>query len=451
MSRLVLALRRLFTRREAEPGDYARVGAYGFDVAGFELPTAPVRVSPGAEVEFIRLSDAASLGRFSGLIVPSGVFEDIREGGWVYGRRLEIQVDEQLLSQRWKEVSNLLVEGGWVCFLIRKLYQNIVYDSVHYDVRDKDLSKRCLQGNGIDWAPSRETMIDVSTSEPEFEPYLKRYGLASTTLVLSHEFNELPAPVMFSGKRIVGLGLRSGLFFLPFGTGQSDAGSAASISMEVCDAIMGFRRRVQGPSVAWLDDLQFSGERSRIEALRSLDSQREALEIELAKYRGYKRVLIQSGDELRTSVLRILQDYFSLKIDAVDEGREDGRILNSDGSTFCFVEVKTRKGAVHREDVAQVDFNRSRARADKRTPGLLVVNCDTALETVTDRQIAQPPKDQIAYARTLNVLVLRTIDLLFLMLYLEPLSGRGIFLQDQLRQGGGWLNAGPDGYELKSA
>jgi hypothetical protein len=46
------------------------------------------------------------------------------------------------------------------------------------------------------------------------------------------------------------------------------------------------------------------------------------------------------------------------------------------------------------------------------------------------------------------VLVVRTIDLLYLMRHLEAEPDRRDKFLGLLRSGGGWISAGPSGYEL---
>ena len=67
------------------------------------------------------------------------------------------------------------------------------------------------------------------------------------------------------------------------------------------------------------------------------------------------------------------------------------------------------------------------------------------MQGVHETQIAA---EHIRHARKLNVLLVRTIDLLYLMRHLEAESERRAKVLGLLRSGGGWLSAGPAGYEL---
>ena len=57
-------------------------------------------------------------------------------------------------------------------------------------------------------------------------------------------------------------------------------------------------------------------------------------------------------------------------------------------------------------------------------------------------------RDTIRHAKTMNVLIVRTIDLLFLMRHFENETERGKLLLKLLNSGGGWLKADSTEYKI---
>ena len=88
--------------------------AYGFDQAGFDVPTEMVAVESNAEVIFPRLSDQLNLDSADGVIIPQGIFEDLHISAFS-----SVRVNQTLLQDRLREVFNLVREGKWVCFLFK--------------------------------------------------------------------------------------------------------------------------------------------------------------------------------------------------------------------------------------------------------------------------------------------------------------------------------------------
>jgi len=98
--------------------------------------------------------------------------------------------------------------------------------------------------------------------------------------------------------------------------------------------------------------------------------------------------------------------------------------------------------------VNQVDSHRERLGLTDAVPGLLLINNQMDVPGIAKRQATQVALEQVRHARRMNVLIVRTIDLLHLMRHLEDdVDKRAKFLA-LVRGGGGWLAADASGYRI---
>jgi hypothetical protein len=131
----------------------------------------------------------------------------------------------------------------------------------------------------------------------------------------------------------------------------------------------------------------------------------------------------------------------------VDEGREDFKIV--DAKTVVAVgEAKGTNGGIKRDHINQVDSHRERLGLTDAVPGLLLINNQMDVSGIAKRGETQVALEQVRHARRMNVLIARTIDLLYLMRYLEDDVDKRAKLLALIRGGGGWLAAGPSGYRI---
>ncbi len=73
-------------------------------------------------------------------------------------------------------------------------------------------------------------------------------------------------------------------------------------------------------------------------------------------------------------------------------------------------------------------------------PGILLINNEMSIEGITQRLATAVAEEQIKHAQNFNVLIVRTIDLLFLMKHFENDPERKDKLLKLLSSGGGWLS-----------
>jgi hypothetical protein len=411
------------------------VVAYGFDRLGFTLPKAPVPSRDGA-LEWQAYDDTRHLDRADGLIIPQGIFESLEEVH-AYNSYTKISCDEPLMLQREKEVSSVIKNGGWVCFLVRE----IVDEQLHgYDPVNSDLCKRLLNGIRV-----RRHLLDspstvVTAVRDEFKSYIDRYGVARTTFSTQGQVSGLQVLAKV-GQHAVGFQVGGCQFFLPFHTTNMTA--LHDITTLVAEAVAAYRRKTSVTLPGWVNAaFSFSEERALIQRRAALTDELKALETQIEEWTQYKTILVTSGELLRTRLIALLERYFGLKVDPIDGGREDFKILTPDGSGIAAVgECKGINGGVRREHISQADAHRGRQDLTPSTPGFLVVNTQMNIPSFENRQRTGVVPEHVRYARSQNVLVMRAIDLLKLMAQLEghDAADRGQELLRLLASGGGWL------------
>jgi len=240
------------------------------------------------------------------------------------------------------------------------------------------------------------------------------------------------------------------LFFLPFHTTRPDPETANDIVKTVTRAVVDYQQKTVLQVPDWADELQFQRELALTNEIGLLEKTLAEKETELAGWREYKAVLTTSGVLLKRVVVTALEQYFELRIDELDEGAEDARVLDRDGDCLAFVEIKGTKRGITREQVNQVDSHRDKSGLAVSVPGMLIINNQMSVVGIEKRLSTSVESDHIKHAKNLNVLIVRTIDLLLLMKKIEDSSvdERKQELLRLINSGGGWLCANSEGYKL---
>jgi hypothetical protein len=147
----------------------------------------------------------------------------------------------------------------------------------------------------------------------------------------------------------------------------------------------------------------------------------------------------------------MLRSFFGVRVDALEEFREDAKILDDTGEVIAFVEIKGTKGGIKREHINQVDSHRERAGLSSSVSGVLIINNEMSVGGIKERFETTVPGEQIDHAKKLNVLIIRTIDLLFIIRQFEDIPNKTEKFLELLRGGGGWLKATPTDYQIISS
>ena len=424
------------------------VVAYGFDAIGFQPLIDTTNINTTVKFEHLGTND--SLDNADGVIIPQGIFENIgKTTGFYSGSYTEVSVRKDLLLETERQILNLLNDGKWLCFLIGEIVDTVPHGYSERDISDTDLCKNFLNMCGV-----RRVSVDGLTALDakynEFIKYVREYRVAKTILELPSSGDIESRILVECSNKVVGVEFHKSIFFLPFHTSKRDGETLISIVTTVCNAIFDYRQKLRESFPEWLGDFRFNCEESLQLEIESHLEEASTLQSKLKKWGGYKSILTTSGEILRDKVIVILEDFFGVKVDPVDQGKEDAKVIDDNSATLCFLETKGTKTGIKREYVNQVDSHRERNEVAPSVPGVLFINNEMGVVGVEKRLRTEVPEEQIVHARRLNVLIIRTIDLLFLMRLLEdkPLEVRKGKLLKIFNSGGGWLEVSSDSYDV---
>jgi len=427
-----------------------RVAAYGFDEAGFRSPSGQSESSwetDSTVITWVPYQDPQRLDQFDAVITPQGIFEEISYRDTFTGTRGVVKCDRDLLLERDRQVRNLAEKGGWICILVEAVVDEVPDGSGYgrETVDDSDLCKLILNALRVRRQPYTKGLSGCRAVRNEFIEYVRNHGIAKT--IFEARDRNSTTSLIEHGSAQVGIEVARQFFFLPFVGSRREFELAKEVISVAVDSVAAYRLKTNEEVPPWTDQLRFARETELLQ--RSKQVQKELSEIlaEFAKWRRYKRLLATSGDLLKRDVVEVLRDFFGLRVDPIDELKEDFKILGKD-AVACMGEVKGTNGGLKREHVNQVDSHRERAGLDKNIPGLLIINSQMEVLSIDERLKAQVAKEQIAHASAMNVMVMRTIDFLYFMGRLEASADRGEKLLAILRGGGGWLRADAEDYRL---
>jgi hypothetical protein len=198
----------------------------------------------------------------------------------------------------------------------------------------------------------------------------------------------------------------------------------------------------------WVSRFSFEKESKLTEKREHLLAEVENINSEILKYSQYKKILLGSGDILVEHVACVLRDGFSFKINSDDELKEDLKILNDKNEPLIFVEIKGTNRGVKREYINQTDSHRDRAGLDSTFPSLLLINTHIKNSASIEEKDQIVPDDQVKHAVKSGVLILRTLDLLYLLGHIDSGNISQQELIEIFRNNVGWLRAGPDKWEI---
>lgn len=417
---------------------------YGFDKAGLSIPPAVDR--PEYRIEGLPYGSPEIPANTKGLILASGIFEHVQYTTGYMGRRAaSVTCDRENLLIVDRHVTNVLKSGGWIVILVREIVDEFPSGDGYngtFVADDTDLAKRIL--TGIQRRRYSEGTGSVAPKRDEFGAYIKRWGIAKTLFG-----NPEGARVLaVAGEQVVGFEYGARVYVLPFMATSTSSEHAKELGETLVRGVLDYRRKMLVHLPDWVGDFQFVGE---AELRREQSVLRERLlEVDsgLETWEKNKIVLVSSGTILKDALVEILKTFFGFSVDTLDEGRDDFKIIDDARAPIVIGEVKGTNGGVKREHINQVDSHRERLGLGADVPGLLVINNQMDITGIAKRHEAQVAQEQVRHARHHNVLVVRTIDLVYLMRHLEvDLERREKFL-GLLRGRGGWLSAGPSGYEV---
>lgn len=424
---------------------------YGFDRIGFDIKKPVKKRIKQFNIHFIPFKDDQPLDSADGVIMPQGIFEvfESYSSRW-RGSYVNVQIYKDLLLHREREIFNLIKNGKWVCYIVGEITDSVTsgqFGIETKDVHDTDLCKRTLNAlrirrNAIEGNPYLHCKVD------EFRKFIEKYGVAKTEFEIPKDNNDEFKILIESNDITSGFEFQKKLFFIPAHFVNISNNALFTMAEELTEAIFNYIAKRQLDTPPWLSEIKFAKESILSDKLNKLRKKEIDIEKKLTQFQNYKAILTTSGDILHELISKILHEYFLIRIDSSDNKKEDIKVLNEKGDIIAFVEVKGTKRSVKREYINQVDSHRERAGVTNETHGILIINNEMSIEGIENRKEAVIAKEQIIHATNMNVLIIRTIDLLNLMLLLEKDQDRKSRFLSIVLNNSGWLKVESNKYDI---
>lgn len=417
---------------------------YGARETGYRLDDYKIKDSKNnLNIHIKRLNDKIDFNKADVIIIPSGVFEKIEPKFSFGSSEYEIGFNQGLISEYEKKIIDAIGNGKIVIFLLQRITKRINGSNINHT----DLVKKLLVGV----FPESIGCSPVSTTKSEnkfFNEYVSEYGVANTLIKLDR--NEFHALVK-SGSNVYGFCTPSKrLFFMPFHTNNfSDEGLlnlTSLISKSVIEYVDDSGRLLP----EWFSDFSFDKEVEIINEIERLESELVSNKEKLLTYDNLKKMLGSKGTGLENLVVDCLRDYFGLNVDSYDEKLDDFSILDEDSNFLISGEVKGVNGGCARSHLSQIVNNISMKKYPVNTRGILIINDNMKAQSLEEKVGSSVSNDCLKFAEINNLLILRTIDVLYLMKKMEfiEVKERKESILKILLGGPGWYRVDENTEEL---
>lgn len=395
--------------------------AFGFDRINPHEKREPIETEEYV-IRHVDFDSPECLDAGDALILPSDIFEDITRRHSLYGSYNSHNCDDAKLAQREKELFRLFDKKGWVCFLLGHLG-----NGESEDRKSDDLARR-IANRTFQWTTPCKPYPHLKSKTDEFNAFFNQYGIARTELTPPYRNTQLRVLATDSREQKTYAAEVSGRsFFLPLKT-LSSPGELSALLASAAAAIILYKKRNDLYLPAWVEEIRFKGEERLSEEREALQRKIQDATLELAKWERYKAILTASGKSLNQVVVDVLREYFGLNLKSDEAYIEDAMIHSQDGKACIYVvEIKGVTAGIKREHINQLDSHRERLGHDDLLPGLLIINDFSDTPGIESRKAKPIDQQHIAHAKRTNVRILRTVNLLDLMLESEHLTDRATF------------------------
>lgn len=417
-----------------------KILVYGIDKKGLNLPENEIKTR-NYTLFFEAFTTTKKFSDYDGVILFKGIFEKFEyEYDVLDGRYLTHEYKRNELDKRKKEADLLLKEkGGFLCFLLDDSFIDEKYQRT-------DLAKQFLNYPQLK-RKNTERITELNILSDEFREFLKRYGAASSYFVNENNSIDFRKLVMLSGYS-VGMIINKNSYFLPTLIPNNTPEIILEYFKHLSNGLVSSYNKLQESIPQWTKEFSFVEEKEIIKQKEKAKLQLEKLNKKQTELDKFKSILVLSGDTLVENVALTFKDGFGISVDCTDEFREDLKLLDEKSKPFSLCEVKGTNKGVKREHINQADSHRERSGYDEKFPSLLVMNTHIKNARSIEEKYQEIAIEQIRHAAKMNVLVLRTIDLLgILQLYLAG-SIKKDDIKKLLTNNCGWLRVEEETYSI---
>jgi len=422
---------------------------YGVEKRGLKEPSQEIS-NRNFKLIFEPFTTEKRFNDFDGVILFQGIFETYQyEHSYYDGEYLVHSYDRNALDKRKKELKLLIEKGGFVCFILHKPFVDSYYRSgfATEDLSGTDLCKYSLNFSSFYRKDFSKRTTHVSSVRDEFTRFLELYGAASSYFENFNSGIEL-RDIAKVNRSTVGMILLDREFFVPSLLPENTDERIFEYFTLLAEALASSFNKLRLEIPSWIAQFCFEKESTLSDKKQQLLEEIENIDATLANYTQYKKILLGSGEILVEHVATVLGSLFSFNINSDDELKEDLKILNENNEPLIFVEVKGTNRGVKREYINQTDSHRDRAGLDSTFPSLLLINTHIKNSASLEDKDQTIPEDQIKHAVKIGVLILRTLDLLFLLKQKDSGKISQKELIEMFSKNVGWLRASSEHWEI---
>ncbi|WP_223514774.1 hypothetical protein [Pseudomonas sp. GL-R-26] len=392
---------------------YYKIMVYGAEQKYLKLPDDVLKAK-NFEIHYCPLKALERFNDYDGVVVFNQTFEsfEVFNGSW--GESIRHRHNSNEMDKRQKELQLLQRKGGFVCFLMD---DSFIDNTSSGNYQNTDLSKVCLNKRRLHRENYRSKVHELEVKSDDFRTFLNTHGVASSFFSDHYHDSEIKVIATDVAGRCVAMQVNRNEFYLPailpvnsherineyFNSLISGLTSCYSkLAVEIPDWVKAY---------PFVEDEQIEAETEALNIrILELESRRQVINV-------YKSTLLFSGDDLVSSVAEVFRSGFKIEVDALDDLREDLKLLDENGKIFCLCEIKGTNRGITREFINQTDSHRERSGLGADFSAVLIVNGNIKnSKTIVDKEVNQEiASDQIKHAVKMNVLIFRTIDLLNLL------------------------------------
>ena len=428
-----------------DPQRQYNILVFGLERKGLPIPPEPLRTR-NFSIFFEKYGTARRFNEYDGVIVFQGLFEKFQVVDSHMDSYLSHNYDADELDKRKKEVALLLGQGGFLCFLLTDPF---VDQNKGRDLKSTDLAKYHLNYSGFHRENFQKRVAQVTPILDEFKRFIELYGAASSYFENFNKSLDFRAVAKVNNVPVGAL-INRAEYFLPTLVPDARPEVINEYFQLLVDALTSVHNKLHQEIPDWVGSYTFGEENSLEQERSALLTKIAGVDSKLRDLARFKAALVHTGPELVADVSRILETSLGVKTDATDQFREDLKLLGEDGKVVCVCEVKGVNRSINREHINQTDSHRERSGYDKKFPALLIANTNIKSARSIQEKEQEIATEQIAHAAHMNILVMRTLDLLGLL----RLVLAGKLSREQARElilsSAGWLRVQSDEVKVLS-
>ena len=394
-----------------ESTSHCKVMIFGIDRVGFPADFKMITLR-NFSIHFKSFKTEDRFQDYDIVVFPQGIFENLEWNPRSYsGGFWQHACFRNELDQRSKELALLLQKGGSYCALLVKPF---VDGDSHREFVDTDLSKRQLNYRYLARTNFNSRLPHVDAKQDELMRFFELYGAANSYFQIQDP--KLPIKVLATvNDRPVSLRIGTSEFFIPSLEIPTDHQKFVEYFTLLVDGLSSIKNKLHRDIPEWVKKFSFEEEAPISDEISGFQKRIVGLQEELDRLDYFKSCLVHSGEPLVSVVAAILYETTGLTCDQKDELKEDAKLIDEKGAVVAVCEIKGINRGIKRENINQTDSHRERSEFPDNFPALLIANTGIKQAHTIEEKDEEPNTDQIKHAAKINILILRTLDLINLL------------------------------------